>query len=32
VTYVRLKSGAAIYAVDAKLLTDLRKAPADIAG
>lgn len=31
-TYVRLKSGPAIYAVDAKLLTDLRKAPADIAG
>ena len=32
VTYVRLKSGPAIYAVDAKLLTDLRKAPTDIAG
>ena len=32
VTYVRLKSGPAIYSVDTKLVSDLRKAPGDIAG
>lgn len=32
VTYVRLKSGPAIYSVDAKLLGDLKKAPAEVTG
>ena len=32
VTYVRLKSGPAIYAVDSQLLSDLKKAPAEIPG
>jgi len=31
-TYVRLKSSPAIYAVETKLVGDLRKAPADIPG
>ncbi len=31
-TYVRLKSSPAIYAVESKLVGDLRKAPADIPG
>ena len=32
VTYVRLKSGPAIYAVDGPLLADLKKARAEISG
>jgi Domain of unknown function (DUF4340) len=32
VTYVRLKSSPAIYAIDSKVLADLRKAPANIPG
>lgn len=32
VTYVKLKSGTAIYAVEDKLLGDLRKAPSEIPG
>ena len=32
VTYVRLKTGPAIYAVDDKLVADLRKASAEIPG
>ena len=32
VTYVKLKSGPAIYAVEDKLLGDLRKAPSEIPG
>jgi hypothetical protein len=31
-TYVRLKTGPAIYAVESKLVADLRKAPSDIPG
>jgi hypothetical protein len=32
VTYVRLKSSPAVYAVDSKAIADLRKAPSDIPG
>ncbi len=32
VAYVRLKSGPAIYAVDDKVVGDLRKAPSEISG
>jgi hypothetical protein len=32
VTYVRLKSSQAIYAVDGKLLTGVKKAPTEIPG
>jgi hypothetical protein len=32
VTYVRLKSSPAIYAVDSKAIADFRKAPSDIPG
>ena len=32
VTHVKLKSGPAIYAVEDKLLGDLRKAPSEIPG
>ena len=32
VTYVKLKSGPAIYAVEDKLLGDLRKAASEIPG
>jgi len=32
VTYVKLKSGPAIYAVEDKLVSDLRKAPSEIPG
>ena len=32
VGYVKLKSGPAIYAVEDKLLGDLRKAPSEIPG
>ena len=32
VTYVKLKSGPAIYSVDDKLVGDLRKAPSEIPG
>jgi hypothetical protein len=32
VTYVRLKSSPAIFAVDSKLVADLRKAPSEIPG
>jgi hypothetical protein len=31
-TYVRLKRGPAIYAVESKLVADLRKAPVEIPG
>jgi len=31
-TYVRLKSGPAIYTVDSRLMADLRKAPTEIPG
>ena len=32
VTYVKLKSGPAVYAVDAKQAADIRKAPTEIPG
>ena len=31
-SYVRSKTSPSIYAVDAKLLEDIRKAPSDIPG
>ena len=31
-TYVRVKAGPAIYAVDSQLLSDLKKAPTEVRG